>query len=572
MVIQIYNKSRCCAVVVSLIFIFHHQCKAVVGFGGLGQWSPSSSSPLSPLRSSRLPFLSNNHRGSGKHHASTLFSSQQPHQRPPSKTTDKKNQTELAQELGYRTLYPPLSANRNGTLSVQNYEHSYTPSLHTLYYEEYGVVVDDPTNDNDTSHPRPLTALFLHGGPGAGCFPNHARFFNPDKYRIVLVDQRGSGKSQPRGEIQHNTLLELVHDCDALRQHLGIDQWDVILGGSWGSTVALAYAQTYPHHVHNLILRGVCTLRSSEIDWLFTPKGGAAQLVNADAWEDFESSIINMTSSSSTNHAIRSTGTADGVVENEQRHVLHSYYNVLLRDDEEYAVERLRAAKSWMRYESRISSSAQDIITKLQGGKETSRPCPVLTFDSTKNDWCFQNTQGVPLLQEHILERDIETARNLRKGLTDTSSSSSSSSSDAYSNSNGTIPRPVEKLQVAPEGTSGLSEQEQQFLSFIPAQNILTCYYSVNDVYAMNHLHLLSQERMEQLKDIRCIAVQGGLDFICPPDTALDLLDAWWPSSTSDGNHKSIEVRIPIYAGHSMYDPAITNELVQATDRLASHI
>ncbi|KAI2509119.1 peptidase [Fragilaria crotonensis] len=108
-----------------------------------------------------------------------------------------------------RELYPPLAPFQNGTLNVD--------SIHTLYYEQYGSDTDDA-----------ITALFLHGGPGAGCFPRHAQFFDPSKYRIVLLDQRGSGRSTPRGEIRNNTIYHLVADCETLRNALGIQHWGVV--------------------------------------------------------------------------------------------------------------------------------------------------------------------------------------------------------------------------------------------------------------------------------------------------------------------------------------------------------
>jgi proline iminopeptidase len=157
-------------------------------------------------------------------------------------------------EKKLRLLYPPSEAYTNGRIQVD--------SIHNLYYEVHGM--------RDNSSEPSLNALFLHGGPGAGCFPNHARFFDPERYRIVLLDQRGSGKSHIRGDARNNTLAHLVDDCETLRLELGISRWDVVLGGSWGATLAIGYAQSYPDAVGGIILRGVCLLRTREVDYLFS--------------------------------------------------------------------------------------------------------------------------------------------------------------------------------------------------------------------------------------------------------------------------------------------------------------
>lgn len=147
-----------------------------------------------------------------------------------------------------RGLYPTSSPLRTGMLKVGQ--------LHTLYYEEHGRHDGAP-------------ALFLHGGPGAGCFTRHAGFFDPAHYRVVLFDQRGCGRSTPKGCLEENDTHRLVDDIEQLRSHLGISQWKVILGGSWGVTLALAYAVAHPQSVGALVLRAVCLMRSQEIRWLF---------------------------------------------------------------------------------------------------------------------------------------------------------------------------------------------------------------------------------------------------------------------------------------------------------------
>ena len=156
------------------------------------------------------------------------------------------------EQVGLRGLYPPSTAYINGTIAVDE--------IHTLYYELHGRGGEKERDPNNSKETPIRNALFLHGGPGAGCFPNHARFFDPKKYRVVLFDQRGAGRSTPRGEIRQNTLLDIIYDCERLRFHLGIPRWDVVLGGSWDATVAVAYAQEFPNSLCSVVLRGVCLM------------------------------------------------------------------------------------------------------------------------------------------------------------------------------------------------------------------------------------------------------------------------------------------------------------------------
>jgi len=148
-----------------------------------------------------------------------------------------------------RTLYPPIEPYRTGRLPVSE--------VHDLYFEESG-------------NPDGKPVLFLHGGPGFGTEPGHRRFFDPEAYRIVLFDQRGCGKSMPHASLVDNTTWHLVADIERLRAHLGIERWQVF-GGSWGSTLALAYAETHPARVTELVLRGIFLIRQSEIDWFYQP-------------------------------------------------------------------------------------------------------------------------------------------------------------------------------------------------------------------------------------------------------------------------------------------------------------
>lgn len=139
------------------------------------------------------------------------------------------------------------------TIGVGDCGHLAVDDLHEIYWETCG-------------NPDGTPVVFLHGGPGAGAAPDHRRFFDPSDYRIVVFDQRGAGRSRPQGELQDNTTQHLIADLEALRAELGIERW-VVFGGSWGSTLALAYAQAHPQSVRGLILRGIFLGRPSEIEW-----------------------------------------------------------------------------------------------------------------------------------------------------------------------------------------------------------------------------------------------------------------------------------------------------------------
>ena len=149
-----------------------------------------------------------------------------------------------------RTLYPEVPLRHAGRLRVSD--------VHELYFEESG-------------NPDGKPVVFLHGGPGGGTEPKHRRFFDPKAYRIVLFDQRGSGQSTPHASLVDNTTWHLVADIEALREHLGIPRWQVF-GGSWGSTLAIAYAQSHPERVTELVLRGIFLLRKEEIDWFYSAR------------------------------------------------------------------------------------------------------------------------------------------------------------------------------------------------------------------------------------------------------------------------------------------------------------
>jgi proline iminopeptidase len=158
-----------------------------------------------------------------------------------------------------RDLYPEIEPYASGRVAVDD--------LHSLYWEECG-------------NPQGIPVIFLHGGPGGGCSATSRRFFDPARYRVVLFDQRGAGRSTPNGELRGNTTAHLIADIEVLRKLRAIDKWHVF-GGSWGSTLALAYAQQFPEACNNLILRGIFLMREWEIRWLFE----VGRLFRPDAWE-----------------------------------------------------------------------------------------------------------------------------------------------------------------------------------------------------------------------------------------------------------------------------------------------
>ena len=167
-----------------------------------------------------------------------------------------------------RTLYPEIEPFDRGHLSVS--------AVHQLYYEQCG-------------NPNGKPVVFLHGGPGAGVVPGYRRFFDPQAYRIILFDQRGSGQSVPHASLDDNTTWHLVEDIEKLREHFGVEQW-LVFGGSWGSTLALAYAETHPARVNGLVLRGIFLGRQNEARWFYEDSQGASAIF-PDGWEEFISII-----------------------------------------------------------------------------------------------------------------------------------------------------------------------------------------------------------------------------------------------------------------------------------------
>jgi proline iminopeptidase len=209
------------------------------------------------------------------------------------------------------TLYPEIVPYRTGRLKVSD--------LHEIYFEECGSPTGKPV-------------VLLHGGPGGGINPVMRRYHDPQAYRIVLFDQRGCGRSTPHASLDENTTWHLVDDIERLRTHLGIERWQVF-GGSWGSTLALAYAETHPERVSELVLRGIFTLRRAEIDWFYQE---GCSWIFPDAFEAF----------------------ANVIPEDERDDMIAAYHLRLTSDDPEVQIE---AARAWSAWEGKTLSLLPDI-------------------------------------------------------------------------------------------------------------------------------------------------------------------------------------------------------------------
>jgi proline iminopeptidase len=209
-----------------------------------------------------------------------------------------------------RDYYPTIEPFNKGFLKVSE--------IHNIYYEEVG-------------NPKGKPVVFLQGGPGGGVSPDHRRYFDPAVYRIVLFDQRGAGQSTPCAELRENTTWDLVSDTEKIRELLKIDKW-IVFGGSWGSTLALAYAITHPEKVKGLILRGIFLCRPSEIIWFY--QEGASQFF-PDVWDEYLKVIP----------------------ENEQHDLVAAYHKRLTHENREI---RLQAAKAWSKWEAATSRLYMD--------------------------------------------------------------------------------------------------------------------------------------------------------------------------------------------------------------------
>lgn len=204
-----------------------------------------------------------------------------------------------------KTLYPEIHPSQTFFLK--------TGSKHSVYVEQCG-------------NPKGIPVVFLHGGPCSGCKPDHRRFFDPDKFHIILFDQRGCGLSQPFGELEDNTTGDLIVDMESIRLQLGIEQW-LLFGGSWGGTLALLYAQKYTQNVLGMVIRGVFLARQKDLHWFLREGAGR---IYPEQWQNL----------------------LDSVQEGKGADLLQSLCNILWSDDE---VARMRVAREWLRWGSRVS-------------------------------------------------------------------------------------------------------------------------------------------------------------------------------------------------------------------------
>lgn len=204
------------------------------------------------------------------------------------------------------TLYPEIEPYQTHEIAREMLSNG---QQHRLYVEECG-------------NPDGIPVIFLHGGPGSGCRPQHRCYFNPEKYRIILFDQRGCGRSTPSGELENNTTAFLIDDMEQIRNTLGIRQW-VLFGGSWGATLALSYARDYPNQVMSMILRGTFLGRRQDVNWVYA-EGGASRLF-PDAWQQLVADLP--------------------VTERQQP--LQAYFNKLTDEDEAVQLAAAQTLNAW---------------------------------------------------------------------------------------------------------------------------------------------------------------------------------------------------------------------------------
>lgn len=247
-------------------------------------------------------------------------------------------------------MYHYTEPHQSGLLAVSD--------LHQIHYETSG-------------NPRGIPVILLHGGPGAGTQPKHRGFFNPEHYHIVLIDQRGAGRSLPYACIEENTTWDLVADIEKVREFLGIDRW-LVFGGSWGSTLSLAYAQTHPERVLGLVLRGIFLGRQSEYDWLYRH---GANTVFPEYWHDF----------------------AAWLPENERGDLIAAYRKRLSPENPDRS-EMLQAATRWAQWEDHlVTLQHPDTLDDYNGGETALAISRIENHFFAHNCWLEQQ----PLL-EHI--------------------------------------------------------------------------------------------------------------------------------------------------------------------------
>ena len=252
-------------------------------------------------------------------------------------------------------LYPKIKPYDSGFLNIDQ---------HQIYFEQCG-------------NPNGKPALFLHGGPGGGGSEEVRRFFNPDIYRIIVIDQRGCGRSKPHGCLENNTTWHLVSDIENLREKLDIEKW-LVFGGSWGSTLSLAYAQAHPKSVSELVLRGIFLLREEELHWFY--QDGASRIF-PEAWSGF----------------------LDIIDEDKRDNLMSSYHEIFKSDNKE---KRLKAAIAWSKWEAATSS----LTYKPSLIEEFSNPEFALAFALIENHY-FMN-KGWFKTENQIIE-SIDIIRSI---------------------------------------------------------------------------------------------------------------------------------------------------------------
>ncbi len=252
-------------------------------------------------------------------------------------------------------LYPSIKPYDTGFMAAGEHE---------IYYEQCG-------------NPNGKPAVFLHGGPGGGGSETVRRFFNPDAYRIIIFDQRGCGRSKPHTCLTNNTTWDLVADIESLKNKLNIDQW-LVFGGSWGSTLALAYAQTHPDSVSEMVLRGIFMLRKKELDWFY--QEGASKIF-PDAWEKF----------------------IEPIDKSKRDNLISAYYEIFKSDDED---EKLKAAIAWSRWEG----STVNLSYSPEMADSFSKPKFALAFALIENHY-FIN-KGFLSYEQQLID-GIDSIRNI---------------------------------------------------------------------------------------------------------------------------------------------------------------
>ena len=254
------------------------------------------------------------------------------------------------------TLFPPIEPFNTGFMERDG---------HQIYYEQCG-------------NPNGKPAVFLHGGPGGGGSTTVRRFFDPKKYHIVIFDQRGCGRSKPHGCLEKNTTWDLVEDIEALKKILGFKKW-LVFGGSWGSTLSLAYSQTYPTSVSEMVLRGIFMLRKKELDWFY--QEGASNIF-PEAWEKF----------------------LEPIDENQRDDLMSAYHKIFKSDNEE---KKLAAAIAWSRWEGSTSSLSYN----PDMADSFSNPHFALAFALIENHY-FIN-KGFLEHENQLIESGIDIIRNI---------------------------------------------------------------------------------------------------------------------------------------------------------------